>query len=77
MLAIFTHAQRGTDELLRLLRGMLAGFGAFAVFCFTLALALRTLDTGAAFALATALALSIAGGRAGARAQGARPVGAP
>ncbi|HTA34413.1 MAG TPA: hypothetical protein VK721_13425 [Solirubrobacteraceae bacterium] len=59
VLAIFTHTQRGTVELLRLQRGMLAGFGAFAVFCFTLALALRTLDTGAAFALATALALMI------------------
>jgi hypothetical protein len=58
VLATFTHAQRGTDELLRLLRGLLAGFGAFAVFCFTLALALRTIDTGAAFALATALALA-------------------
>jgi multidrug transporter EmrE-like cation transporter len=59
VLAIFTHTQRGTDELLRLQRGMLAGFGAFAVFCFTLALALRTLDTGAAFALASTLALLV------------------
>jgi multidrug transporter EmrE-like cation transporter len=59
VLATFTHAQRGTDELLRLLRGLLAGFGAFAVFCFTLALALRSIDTGAAFALATTLALAI------------------
>lgn len=59
VLATFTHTQRGTDELLRLLRAMLAGFGAFAVFCFTLALALRTIDTGAAFALATTLALLI------------------
>jgi multidrug transporter EmrE-like cation transporter len=57
VLATFTHAQRGTDDLLRLLRGLLGGFGAFALFCFTLALALRSMDTGAAFALATALAL--------------------
>jgi hypothetical protein len=57
VLATFTHAQRGTDDLLRLLRGLLGGFGAFALFCFTLALALRSLDTGAAFVLATALAL--------------------
>ncbi len=58
VLATFTHAQRGTDELLRLLRGLLGGFGAFALFCFTLALALHRLDTGAAFALASALALA-------------------
>jgi hypothetical protein len=59
VLATFTHAQRGTDELLRLLRGMLAGFGAFALFCFTLAVALHKLDTAGAFALATGLALLV------------------
>jgi hypothetical protein len=57
VLATFTHAQRGTDELLRLLRGLVSGFGAFALFCFTLAVSLRRLDTAAAFALATGLAL--------------------
>jgi hypothetical protein len=57
VLATFTHAQRGTDELLRLLRGLVGGFGAFALFCFTLAVSLRHLDTAAAFALATVLAL--------------------
>jgi len=57
VLATFTHAQRGTDELLRLLRGLVSGFGAFALFCFTLAVSLPRLNTGAAFALATALAL--------------------
>ena len=41
VLAMFTHAQRGPDEVLRLLRGLLSGFGAFALFFFTLALALR------------------------------------
>ena len=59
VLATFTHAQRGTDELLRLLRGMLSGFGAFTLFCFTLAVSLRTLDTAAAFALASGLALLV------------------
>jgi hypothetical protein len=49
--------QRGTGELLRLLRGLISGFGAFPVFCFTLAVSLPPLDTGAAFALATVLAL--------------------
>jgi hypothetical protein len=57
VLATFTHAQRGTDELLRLLRGLVSGFGAFALFCFTLALSLRHLDTAAAFALASTVAL--------------------
>ncbi len=57
VLATFTHAQRGTDELLRLLRGLVSGFGAFALFCFMLAVSLNRLDTAAAFALATALAL--------------------
>ena len=62
VLATFTHAQRGTDELLRLLRGLVSGFGAFALFCFTLAVSLHRLDTAAAFALATALALLTQGG---------------
>jgi len=57
VLATFTHAQRGTDELLRLLRGLVSGFVAFALFCFTLAVSLHRLDTAAAFGLATALAL--------------------
>lgn len=61
VLAAFTHAQRGTDELQRLLRGLISGYGAFALFCFALALALPRLDTAAAFALASALALSIQG----------------
>ncbi|MHB8242904.1 MAG: hypothetical protein ACYDHN_13060 [Solirubrobacteraceae bacterium] len=59
VLATFTHAQRGTDELLRLLRGLVSGFVAFALFCFTLAVSLRSLDVAAAFALATGLALLI------------------
>jgi hypothetical protein len=57
VMATFTHAQRGTDELLRLLRGMISGFGAFALFCFTLAITLNPLGTAAAFTLATAVAL--------------------
>jgi hypothetical protein len=58
VLATFTHAQRGSDETVRLLRGMVTGFGAFALFFFTLAISLRGLGTGPAFALATALALT-------------------
>jgi hypothetical protein len=57
VLATFTHAQRGTQELARLLRGLVSGFGAFALFCFSLDLALRRVDTLPAFAIATGLAL--------------------
>ncbi len=57
VLAVFTHAQRGPDEVLRLLRGLLSGLSAFALFFFTLALALRRLDTASAFILATAVSL--------------------
>jgi hypothetical protein len=57
VLATFTHAQRGADELRRLLRGMISGFAAFALFCFTLAVSLHDLSTASAFALATTLAL--------------------
>lgn len=59
VLATFTHAQRGRDELARMMRGMLSGFTAFALFFFTLALALRHLGTAASFALATALAVTV------------------
>ncbi|HTD10172.1 MAG TPA: hypothetical protein VK680_14905 [Solirubrobacteraceae bacterium] len=62
VLATFTHAQRGNDELLRLLRGLVGGFGAFALFCFTLALALHRLDIAASFALATGLAVAMQAG---------------
>src|SRR3984885_10250803 len=62
VLATFTHAQRGSDELLRLLRGLVGGFGAFALFCFTLALSLHRLDTAASFGPATALALAMQAG---------------
>jgi hypothetical protein len=59
VLATFTHVQRGAQETLRLLRGMMAGFGAYALFCFTLATSLRSLGTAAGFALATAVALLV------------------
>jgi hypothetical protein len=57
VLATFTHTQRGVDETLRLLRGLVTGFGAFALFCFTLALSLPALSVTAGFALATLVAL--------------------
>jgi hypothetical protein len=57
VLATFTHAQRGAEETVRLLRGLVSGFGAFALFCFVLSISLRHMDTLAAFALATGVAL--------------------
>ena len=57
VLATFTHTQRGVDETRRLLRGLLSGFVAFALFCFALALALAALDVASAFALAVGVAL--------------------
>jgi hypothetical protein len=81
VLATFTHAQHGSDEVQRLLRWLLGGYGAFALFCFTLAIALRPLGTGAAFALATAAALltqaAVLVTLARARRRPAVPAGAP
>jgi hypothetical protein len=57
VLATFTHTQRGVDEARRLLRGLLSGFGGFALFCFTLALTLHGLGVAAGFVLASAAAL--------------------
>jgi hypothetical protein len=57
VLATFTHAQHGARETVRLLRGMLVGFGSFALFCFTLAISLRGLGVAGSFALATTVAL--------------------
>ncbi len=61
VLAVFTHAQRGADEFLRLGRGLIAGFFAFALFCFTLSISLRSLGIAGAFALATAAAALVQG----------------
>lgn len=61
VLATFTHTQRGVDETLRLLRGLVTGFGAFALFCFTIALALPAMSIAAGFAVATAVALLVQG----------------
>jgi hypothetical protein len=57
VLATFTHAQHGAEEAQRLLRWLLGGYGAFVLFCFTLAVSLGTLGIGGSFALATAVAL--------------------
>lgn len=58
VLATFTHAQRGMDDVRRLARGLVAGFCAFGLFFFTASIALRTLDIATSFALATVVALA-------------------
>jgi hypothetical protein len=58
VLATFTQSQRGAGEAVCLLRGMLAGFVAFALFCFTLAVSLKGATVATAFALATVAALA-------------------
>jgi hypothetical protein len=57
VLAAFTHKQCGAAETIRLLRSMLSGYVAFALFCATLAITLNNLSASLAFALATAAAL--------------------
>jgi hypothetical protein len=61
VLAVFTHTQRGADEFLRLGRGQIAGFFAFALFCFTLAVSLTTLGIAPSFMLATGVAVLVQG----------------
>ena len=73
MLAAFTHAQLGPDATLRLLRGMLTGFFAFALFCWTVALACPTRRSLAAFALATAVAVLTQAAILGGEVVGSRP----
>ncbi len=59
VLATFTHGQHGVDHMRRLVRGMVCGFAAFALFFFTLAVSLRSLGVGAGFVLALAVALLV------------------
>jgi hypothetical protein len=57
VLAAFTRAQLGAGETVRLLRSILGGFVAFALFCFVLTIALRHLNAASAFVLAAVVAL--------------------
>jgi hypothetical protein len=59
VLSTFTHAQRGHQEALRLLRGFTLGFFAYAGFCFVVATTVRPLGIAASFALAAATALAV------------------
>ena len=58
VLAVFTHAQHGEDDLLRIMRGFVLGLVAYALFCFALAEALRSMSIAASFAIAVAAALA-------------------
>jgi hypothetical protein len=73
VLAAFTHAQLGTDAVLRLLRGMLTGFFAFALFSWTAALALPHTSIALAFLLATAVAALTQAAILGGEVVGSRP----
>jgi hypothetical protein len=57
VLAVFTHALHGEDDLQRIMRGFVLGLVAYALFCFALAEALGSLSIAAAFAVAVAAAL--------------------
>jgi uncharacterized membrane protein (GlpM family) len=57
VLAVFTHAQHGEQDLLRIMRGFVVGLVAYALFCFSLALSLDSLGIPLSFLLATGAAL--------------------
>lgn len=59
VLAVFTHAHGGADQVRVLLRNFLIGFYGFAAFCFVLASSLDSLSGPAAFLLALAAALAV------------------
>jgi hypothetical protein len=60
VLAVFTHAHGGPDQVRILLRNFLVGFYGFAAFCFVLASSLDSLGPGA-FLLALLVALAVQG----------------
>jgi uncharacterized membrane protein (GlpM family) len=58
VLAVFTHAQHGEQDALRIMRGFVVGLVAYALFCFALAVSLESLGIAASFALAAIVALA-------------------
>ena len=58
VLAVFTHAQHGEEDLLRIMRGFVLGLVAYALFCFALAVSLESLSIAESFLLATGCALA-------------------
>jgi uncharacterized membrane protein (GlpM family) len=57
VLAVFTHAQHGEQDLLRIMRGFVVGLVAYALFCFALAVSLESLSIAESFLLAAVAAL--------------------
>jgi hypothetical protein len=58
VLAVFTHALHGEEDLLRIMRGFVLGLVAYALFCFALAESLESLSVAVGFAVAIAVALT-------------------
>ena len=59
VMAVFTHRTHGSEALVDLLRGMLAGLTAFAAFCAIVGALVDRLDVVSTFALATAAAIGV------------------
>ena len=59
MLAVFTHVQHGVRDTILVLRGLVSGYYAFALFVFVLAVRLPAWGTAGAFAAAVAAALAL------------------
>lgn len=59
ILAAFTHAQQGAAAAQRILRGLVLGFFAFALFCFTVAETVEPLGIAASFGLAALVSLAV------------------
>jgi hypothetical protein len=59
VLAVFTHAHGGVEQVRVLLRNFLVGFYGYATFCFVLAIGLPSLGVGLAFGLALVSALAV------------------
>lgn len=61
VLGVFSHVGSGAGFAIRLLSSMVAGFYAFSIFCFSLALALPVFGTGGGFLIALAGAVLVQG----------------
>lgn len=59
VLAVFTHTHGDAEHVRVLLRNFLVGFYGFAVFCFTLAVALSSLGVAAAFSISLLAAVAV------------------
>jgi hypothetical protein len=59
VLAVFTHAQLGVADAVLVMRGLMAGYYAYALFAFVVAVSLVSLGTAGAFAAAVGAALGL------------------